>query len=201
MKDACEIGLVCKEEMNRHKTMYSFIHKTFHEFSAATYLASLAEGDDSAFQRYLKKIDSVTQIDKMEYLMWFCCGLSVKAATLILGHIMPILEKQYEEEIKAKDTISEDSWDYCSQERGDEDPKQPGDKRWNLPLKLFNEAQGQGTSDNKRKDELERQVRSNCERVQDIEVSRHVFEPYPFNISIFLRFVRCIPSLEKLFSI
>ena len=130
--------------------MYSFIHKTFHEFSAATYLARLAEGDDSAFQGYLKKVDSVNQIDKMEYLMWFCCGLSVKAAALILGHILPILEKQYEDEIQARDATSEDYWDHWMKERENEDPR-PGDKRWNLPLKLFNEAQGQGTSDNKGK--------------------------------------------------
>ena len=182
LEDACEIGLICKEEMNRHKTVYSFIHKTFHEFSAATYLASLADGGDMRFIEYVKEIDSVGQIDKMEYLLLFCCGLSEKTAAFILSHVI-LIKTQRRNLLPGHDGAV------------------PGDRQWNLPLKLFIEAkkQLQVRDDMECMDRFEKEVCCKCRSVRELQVSKKVFNPYPFNISILLDFLRCLPSLKRLY--
>ena len=188
LEDACEIGLTCREEMNRHKTVYSFIHKTFHEFSAATYLASLADGDDSEFIEYIEKIDDADQIDKMEYLLFFCCGLSGKAASFILGHVMKIFENV--EGMNSNRRLIIIPIDEA-----------PDDRLWNLPLKLFTEAERQllERGDMEGIDRLEKEVCDNYKAVRKLKVSPKVFNPYPFNISLLLNFLLCMTSLQKLY--
>ena len=85
--DACAIGLVYKEEMERHRTGVTFIHKTFHEFCAAFYWSNLAHSNVKEFNTYLKQINT-NNISDMEYLLRFCCGHNTKAACVILNQVM-----------------------------------------------------------------------------------------------------------------
>ena len=80
--NACKIGLVYSEEMDRHRTCLTFIHKTFHEFCAAKYLVSLLERDVSRFNAYLEKLPVYS------LTLQFCCGLSMNAACSVLAFVI-----------------------------------------------------------------------------------------------------------------
>ena len=88
--DACQIGLVFKEEMEGNRTAVSFIHKTFHEFCSAVYWANLAE-EEGLFRAYLKRI-TLKNLGSMEYLLRFCCGLNTKAALDIIPYVINLVK-------------------------------------------------------------------------------------------------------------
>ena len=75
-----------------------------------------------------------------------------------------------------------------------------GDKRWNLPFKLVIEVERELlVRDNMEgMDRLEKEFSDNCRTVRKLDVSRRVFSPYPFNMSILLKFLRRMPSLQML---
>ena len=80
--NACKIGLVYSEEMDRHRTCLTFIHKTFHEFCAAKFLVNLLEKDVPRFNTYLEKFSV------LDLTLRFCCGLSTKTACVVLGYVL-----------------------------------------------------------------------------------------------------------------
>ncbi|XP_072018876.1 uncharacterized protein [Amphiura filiformis] len=210
LQNACEIGLIYREEMERHKTVNSFIHKTFHEFCAAIYLANLANNDDDEFSTYLCKIDDDDQINRMEYVLWFCCGLSEKAATLILHHVIEIISNRYGKDQYWSNVLKSSirrmfihgfpcEEDECSN-RGHTKIPTPDDRKWNLPLKLFIEAEAQSniqTLEKKLSAALEMPL-SKSHNVESLDVTKYISKPYPVNLGILLRFLRCLPSLRKI---
>ena len=199
LQDACEIGLIDKEE--RYRTSYSFIHKTFHEFCAVYYLASLAEKPSQEFSSYLDKIKDVDNINNFEYLLWFCCGLRLQAATRILPHILNILDIKLKHNTTIVrcflDKVSNKDDYFNSEEfhRDVESHNLPEDERWKLPLRLFNEASSQFTSHDDRK-LLGACIRDSCQDVRYIDVSKYVFKPYSINLDNLLGFLHNITSLK-----
>ena len=87
IEDACAIGLIYKEDMERHKTGISFIHKTFHEFCAAFFWSSLAANSIVEFNRFLKEVTK-DNLSDMEYVLRFCCGHNITAAREIFSHVL-----------------------------------------------------------------------------------------------------------------
>ena len=82
----CEVGLLTKTKITRRfKQVESvtFAHKTFIEYCAATHLAGLATSDPDQFNKYMSQIFE-SDIESMEYLLRFCCGIDKKAAELII---------------------------------------------------------------------------------------------------------------------
>ncbi|XP_022089442.1 uncharacterized protein LOC110978623 isoform X2 [Acanthaster planci] len=61
--------------------------ESFQEYCAAYYLTSLLEDEEQSFRDHLEKIESVG-VQKMISLLQFSCGLSERAANLILSHEM-----------------------------------------------------------------------------------------------------------------
>ena len=110
------IGLAYEEECPQDTVVY-FIHKTFHEFCSAKYLASLADSDHSLFESHLKKIDE-NNVSAMEYLLQFTCGLNSKAAVMIFSHVVNLLCTEASENYRDK---------------------------WFLPLKLLYEMETNGS--------------------------------------------------------
>ena len=82
----CEVGLLTKTQITRRFKQVEYVtfaHKTFTEYCAATYLASLATSDHDQFDEYLSQILE-GDVESMEYLLRFCCGVDTKAAELII---------------------------------------------------------------------------------------------------------------------
>ena len=93
LEEACSLGIVITERKRFRLDVtnnVSFIHKTFQEACAAFYWVQLIETDLEKFKYYLKRICSET-IFQMEYLLRFACGFSVKAAEIIIPHVLGIL--------------------------------------------------------------------------------------------------------------
>ena len=87
IEDACAIGLIYKEDMERHKTGISFIHKTFHEFCAAFFWSSLAANSIVEFNKFLKEVTK-DKLSDMEYVLRFCGGHNITAAREIFNHVL-----------------------------------------------------------------------------------------------------------------
>ena len=68
-------------------TQYSFLHRTFQEFSAAMYWSNLAASDPERFEYFLSQINT-ENVQGMQYLLRFCCGLSYEAARRIIHHVI-----------------------------------------------------------------------------------------------------------------
>ena len=82
----CEVGLLTKTQITRlfEQVEYvTFVHKTFTEYCAATYLAGLATSNPVQFHEYLSQILE-GDVQSMEYLLRFCCGIDTKAAEVII---------------------------------------------------------------------------------------------------------------------
>ena len=180
LEDGCEIGLIYREEMERNKTEYTFIHKTFHEFCAGVYLASLADVvDDDIAQRefvsYLQKLDTIDEIKRMEYVLLFCCGSSDKAAAFVLRHVC---------------TNTLDAYSGSREEK------------LNIPLKLFCEAETnlETQGDAKVAKEMKTTISDALETIdlRQIKISANTFSPYPFNMNILLKFLQCFSTLQTL---
>ena len=87
LKKAIEVGLLVLDEGKLvGDRSVSFIHKTFQEYCAATYLSTLIATNKDVFEFYLSKINH-DNIIEMEYMLRFICGLSVDAAVAVVNHI------------------------------------------------------------------------------------------------------------------
>ncbi|XP_072014250.1 uncharacterized protein [Amphiura filiformis] len=91
LSKSCSIGIILPERRRKrlHITQdYRFFHKTFQEYFAAFYWASLVD-DSSQFKQYLIHI-TPKSVDSFDYILRFCCGLSEKAAEMIIHHVVAI---------------------------------------------------------------------------------------------------------------
>ncbi|XP_072027795.1 uncharacterized protein [Amphiura filiformis] len=94
---AVMLGIVTKErgrsKAKRFRTQHhiSFLHKTFQEFCAAKYLATLEQLDRKQFEMCLSKINP-SNVSDLNPMVQFCCGLSTEAATYILPYIVQVLK-------------------------------------------------------------------------------------------------------------
>ncbi|XP_072041872.1 uncharacterized protein [Amphiura filiformis] len=90
LEDACSLGVVTKEKKSYKLNVtyhVTFLHKTFQEICAAYYWTKLIDTEMETFKKYLMQVTG-DNIDEMEYLLRFACGLSVKAAEVILPHVV-----------------------------------------------------------------------------------------------------------------
>ena len=83
-KDSKNLGLVKRVGGGAVGESVEFIHKTFQEYCAAKYLMALP---DREFHHWLRKITS-KNVQTMEYLLRFCCGLQPKATVDIVKHVV-----------------------------------------------------------------------------------------------------------------
>ena len=96
LSKATALGIISKERTRSKTKLFkvqsniSFLHKTFQEFCAAKYLATLEEIDREKFGMFLTKVTS-SNIDEVTFMMQFCCGLSVEAGEIILSHFVSVL--------------------------------------------------------------------------------------------------------------
>ncbi|XP_033640099.1 NACHT, LRR and PYD domains-containing protein 3-like [Asterias rubens] len=83
----CEVGLLANTKAMHELEEFdyvTFLHKTFQEYYAAMYLANLASSNLEMFRKYVSQI-LAGNIDTMEYLLRFCCGLNSAAAEIIIA--------------------------------------------------------------------------------------------------------------------
>ena len=93
LEDACSLGVVIKErKRSRMSVTYhvTFLHKTFQEYCGALYWGLLVDTERKKFHQHLEEIRG-DNVFEMEYLLRFACGLSVKAAEIILPHVVQIM--------------------------------------------------------------------------------------------------------------
>ena len=93
LEDACSLGIVTKErKRSRMSVTYhvTFLHKTLQEYCAALYWSRLVDTERKTFDQHLEQIRG-DNVFEMEYLLRFACGLSVKAAEIILPHVVQIM--------------------------------------------------------------------------------------------------------------
>ena len=93
LEDACSLGIVIKErKRSRMSVTYhvTFLHKTLQEHCAALYWGRLVATERKTFDQHLEQIRE-DNVFEMEYLLRFACGLSVKAAEIILPHVVQIM--------------------------------------------------------------------------------------------------------------
>ena len=131
---ACKVGLLSRERTRSKLTIKrstTFFHKTFQEFSAGSYLASLAETKEEDFLSYLSQIKT-ERLDEHEYLLRFCCGYSRASAKLVLPYVA-----QLRGELGDDSTAGLDSMSYSIAIRLEHGLKQT----WMLPVILLQESQ------------------------------------------------------------
>ncbi|XP_038051719.1 uncharacterized protein LOC119725562 [Patiria miniata] len=90
-----DVGLLTKrKDVQGLNTVahFSFLHKTFQEYSAAAYLADLFRTDREAFDQYLSGI-FLGDVESLEYVLRFCCGLNPDAAEVILRRMTDLLKQ------------------------------------------------------------------------------------------------------------
>ncbi|XP_038053374.1 uncharacterized protein LOC119725854 [Patiria miniata] len=77
------------------KTIVTFLHKTFQEFSAAYFFAHLYDENKEEFHERLNQINP-DNVRAMEYLLRFACGISSgsQATSLILEHVQKQRNKE-----------------------------------------------------------------------------------------------------------
>ena len=94
LKHAIELGLViCHDGKLLGDTSLSFIHKTFQEYCAAVYMCWLFDSDKDKFQSYLSKVN-IDTVDHLEYMLRFCCGLSLEVAACIFDHVQSLVKNK-----------------------------------------------------------------------------------------------------------
>ena len=93
----CDTGLLTRERMRSKLKKCSsviFLHKSFQEFCAATYWASLLVTNYSQFNNTLKQLKTWQLFLNKFELVKFCCGLvNVKVVVLILQHAISLYTK------------------------------------------------------------------------------------------------------------
>ncbi|KAJ8022527.1 Protein NLRC5 [Holothuria leucospilota] len=111
LKEAKGAGILTFEEKRRpsvkrrsakgrkmKETFVSFYHKVIQEYCAGLQLASLRENDNSNFEVYISKIQSVARALDLSYVLSFASWKSQQAAE----EIMNLLLKIFNEELKVK---------------------------------------------------------------------------------------------------
>ena len=94
---ARRLGLVYKEESSKWlkpRHTYSFLHKTFQEYLAASYVVHKFRG--SEFQMLEKMLFSEMARRKFEQVFVFVCGILREEATLLFELIANMLQKQWD---------------------------------------------------------------------------------------------------------
>ncbi|XP_038076196.1 NLR family CARD domain-containing protein 4-like [Patiria miniata] len=90
-----DVGLLSKRKTVQGLEIvfhFSFPHKTFQEYCAAVYLVDLLTTDKEAFDQYLSCILH-GDVESLEYVLRFCCGLNTDAAEVILRRIGDLLKQ------------------------------------------------------------------------------------------------------------
>ena len=103
LQEACKAGLLTKERLRSKLNVsnsISFLHKSIQEYFAAYYWVTLAEKDDDSFQSYLQHIADDDQVFAQVELLTFCCGMSEKAAALVLPHVVQVLKHRTDESLR-----------------------------------------------------------------------------------------------------
>ncbi|XP_072047932.1 uncharacterized protein [Amphiura filiformis] len=87
MECVLKLGLVQRDlSQQQHIT---FVHRTFHEYCAAVFWASLFELERERFVFYLHKLTKKNAVS-FQYLIQFCCGLAPNAFSVIAPHLIKI---------------------------------------------------------------------------------------------------------------
>ncbi|XP_072049951.1 uncharacterized protein [Amphiura filiformis] len=95
VEKAIEIGLLVRTEGKRvNDCSVSFIHKTFQEYCAAVCLSGLYDTNREEFHSFLGQING-RNVDEMEYLLRFSCGLNAQAAAPILALVIRLKNKSF----------------------------------------------------------------------------------------------------------
>ncbi|XP_038047306.1 protein NLRC5-like [Patiria miniata] len=92
-KKGSDVGLLSKRKIFRRLetvSYFSFLHKTFQEYCAAAFLVDLSRTDESTFDQYLSRILH-GDVETLEYVLIFCCGLDKIVAEKILRRIEELL--------------------------------------------------------------------------------------------------------------
>ncbi|XP_072045055.1 NLR family CARD domain-containing protein 4-like [Amphiura filiformis] len=103
LMEACKAGLLTKERLRSKLNVsnsISFLHKSVQEYCAAYFWAALADNDVDLFQSYLQRIGDDSQVFAQVELLTFCCGMSEKAASLILPHVVQVFKYRTEESLR-----------------------------------------------------------------------------------------------------
>ncbi|XP_072013987.1 NLR family CARD domain-containing protein 4-like [Amphiura filiformis] len=132
----CSLGLNSKDctvSGFDRVTNVSFIHKTFQEFCAAVYLASLVETDQSSCKSYLSKMNP----EDMDFVFKFSCGMNENATKFILSHLIGI-SCQLKQRLECTGERIGMPGNYISTANSNT-PTDP----WRLPLILLSEADSQ----------------------------------------------------------
>ncbi|XP_038076092.1 NACHT, LRR and PYD domains-containing protein 3-like [Patiria miniata] len=93
--EGCDIGLLVQDIVPdglEVESKVTFLHKSFQELCAASYLAELAKTSKKQFKKYLASV-TVDTVGNMEYLLRFCCGKSTRAAKLVLHHVKKLQKR------------------------------------------------------------------------------------------------------------
>ncbi|XP_072047935.1 uncharacterized protein [Amphiura filiformis] len=131
-----KLGLV-QRDRSQQSEQITFVHRTFQEYCAAVFWASLFQFETERFVFYLHKLTKKNAVS-FQNLIQFCCGLAPNAMAFIAPHLvkiseapMPRLEDAHQgslllSKIKSKvqqDMPSAKTRDYCSTKSGTIDSK------------------------------------------------------------------------------
>ena len=94
---ARRLGLVYKEESFKRlkpRHAYSFLHKTFQEYLAASYIAHKLRG--SEFHILKQGLFPGLAVNKFRQVFFFVCGILREEANILFEHIGNMLQKQWD---------------------------------------------------------------------------------------------------------
>ena len=93
LQEALDLGILVKERvLSEHLRVCnatSFSNRDFQEFCAAKYMAKLVISDAAKFETIVNEI-TASNVKDLHYLIQFCCGLSSRAAEIILPHVVEV---------------------------------------------------------------------------------------------------------------
>ena len=111
VEKGCSLGILSSESKISgldQITYVSFIHKTFQEYCAALYLSNLAESNVNEMKSHLSGMN----FDHMENVLKFCCGVSERAAEVVITYIADLSQDDTTGTTHYETTAS-DSRDSC----------------------------------------------------------------------------------------
>ncbi|XP_072028576.1 uncharacterized protein [Amphiura filiformis] len=97
LNEALHIGILVMERIyynRRVQYRVTFVHRDFQEFCAAKYMIGLLKSNTDKFRSFLDLITG-SNIKDMCCLMQYCCGLSAKAAEMIIPHCVDTILRCY----------------------------------------------------------------------------------------------------------